>query len=200
MQSTLKSTPEKYPLLGNYIFTDSPETEIATSRVSSVKSDPPGSTSDRVKEEPVQTYDPFPKKEETIAEAHRLASAHNQVKRENESIVRTKELAQSHPNRSVKQETEYDANVTVQLINEIRTNLRELQMAKRQDCSEKKLIIGPISEEPLKNSNADANNRKPSILPIDEIHVKGTPSGGADGGDGSDEEESKSPTKSRSSK
>ena len=98
-------------------------------------------------------------------------------------------MAQSHPNRSVKQETEYDANVTVQLINEIRTNLRELQMAKRQDCSEKKLIIGPIPEEPLKNLNADDNNRKSDRLPIGEIHVKGTPSGGDNDGDGSNEEE-----------
>ena len=117
-------------MLGNYIFTGSPESEIAASRVSSVKSDPPGSTIDRVKEEPVQTYDPFPKVEETIAEAPRLASAHNQVKRENKSSVWTKELAQSHPNKSAKQETDYDANVTVQLINEIRTNLRELQIGR----------------------------------------------------------------------
>ena len=100
----------------------------------------------------------------------------------------------------MKQEAEYDAKAAIQLINELRSSLRELQIAKHQGSNEKKLIIAPIPEEPQKNLNADANKGKSNKLPIDEIHVKGAPSGGGSSGGSGDEEESKSPTKSYSSK
>ena len=53
MESTLKSSSEKNYLLGQYIFTDGPLIRNTASRASSIKSDPPGSTSYKVKKESV---------------------------------------------------------------------------------------------------------------------------------------------------
>lgn len=130
MESTLKSPSEKNSLLGHYIFTDSPLTKTAASQASSVKSDPLGSTSNRVKKEPFQTSDPFPKEEEASAKADRQAKAHNEIAEENKPFVKTDNIIKTQLlyNSLVKQEAEYDVKSTVQLISEICSNLENFKL------------------------------------------------------------------------
>lgn len=131
-EPNVKSLSEKNPLLGQYIFTNSLLIKRAPSVSTSVKSDPPGSTSNKIKKETlVPTNNIF--KNEVKKEA--FVATDNENKNELLYVYK------------VNQEVDHKNKYAMQLLSKICYDMKELQIIVQKHSNKKKSIMAPTIEE-----------------------------------------------------
>ena len=140
--------------------------------MTSVNSDPPRSTSNKIKKE---TLVPTNNKIKNEIKKEAFVAIDNKIKNE---------LFDDH---KVKQEEDINKKNTIQLLSKICFEMKEIKIEVQKDSNKKKSIKAPNVEVTRKNPIVISIKEEPKKIPVGEVHAPSAPNGKDASNDGSKE-------------